>query len=346
MKRIPQFDGLRAIAFFLVFLHHGFRIPLLWVGVDIFFVLSGFLITMILLKQKGKENYFLNFYARRTLRILPPYYLFLLIAFLIPAHSMAQLSPWPYIFFVSNITDSFGITFSPVLNPMWSLGVEEQFYLLWAPLIWFTPRKVFPWVCTFFILFAPLFRATVTAIYPQSFLPVYRLLFSRFDLLATGGLIAWCFLYNENILRFLKRIQGYLFLLPAFIFITFALTYQNFRTSAHSFFFNTTGYTLILLSITGFFLMLLDSNHIFSKLLSWKPLCFLGLISYSMYLSHRYFLVLTDQIQIQHFVRVLLSFGFTAGYSIGVWYLIEKPLMKWKEERWKYRSAVLADVKT
>src|SRR5262245_10664845 len=158
-SHIPALDGIRGIAILLVLLFHfgqyghGLPYPAVfvdklfhricqigWVGVDLFFVLSGFLITGILYDSKGRNHYFRNFYVRRCLRILPLYY-FSLILFLIvlpklfPLHtgfrSLRQDSFW-YWTYLSNVRvayrgwDSFG-----VLDHFWSLAVEEQFYLLW-----------------------------------------------------------------------------------------------------------------------------------------------------------------------------------------------------------------------
>src|SRR5579884_1451037 len=120
MGRIREIDGLRALAALLVFAHHTFGFPLIarftgagWVGVDLFFVISGYLITTILLGMRGSPGYFKNFYMRRTLRIFPPYYFFFALcawvaifspgyqfsgklwsAFFFYATSLVALRPW------------------------------------------------------------------------------------------------------------------------------------------------------------------------------------------------------------------------------------------------------------
>src|SRR6201993_2066847 len=119
-KKIPQLDAVRGIAILVVLVHNlsGFSFPPLslatnygWMGVDLFFVLSGFLITGILLDAKGSANYFRNFYARRGLRIWPLYYLILLFMFVVvplirpqdTAEIFQRATPWwSYPFFLQN----------------------------------------------------------------------------------------------------------------------------------------------------------------------------------------------------------------------------------------------------
>src|SRR5579863_5611373 len=154
--RMPELDLLRGLAILLVLFHHGFYwsgvtgsgtvtnafIAITrkgWLGVNLFFVLSGFLITGILVDSRCKEGYFRKFYARRALRILPAYYgtlLVLLVTGLKPL-SFLVLS----VFYLSNVTPLFGVAQSyPVL---WSLAVEEHFYLLWPTIVRrFSVRRV------------------------------------------------------------------------------------------------------------------------------------------------------------------------------------------------------------
>ncbi|MGO4330921.1 acyltransferase family protein [Cupriavidus sp. 2TAF22] len=166
-------DGMRGVAVLLVFFHHSVVAAALggtgtldhivvkllasgWVGVDIFFALSGFLITGILLDAKGTQRYFANFYAKRTLRIFPLYYFFLILFFLVlrpflaeiyrPGNDYADLLHaqawfWSYMqnWYFARLGEG-----SPVpVTQLWSLAIEEQFYLVW-PLVVFlcTARRV------------------------------------------------------------------------------------------------------------------------------------------------------------------------------------------------------------
>src|SRR5258708_35715676 len=155
-RYIPQFDGLRGLAILLVLIgHSGFlealpharMLEYTRFGVDLFFVLSGFLITGILTDAKGSRHYFRNFYARRILRIWPLYYLVLFLAFVVtpllqPAMRPTAASAWPaFVFYVQNIAFVHRDTYPFGLGATWSLAVEEQFYLAWPPLVFLLKKK-------------------------------------------------------------------------------------------------------------------------------------------------------------------------------------------------------------
>jgi peptidoglycan/LPS O-acetylase OafA/YrhL len=157
---IPELQGLRGLAVLsVVFYHCHPRLEGTWVhyaslwgwaGVNLFFVLSGFLITSILLESRDKEKYFRNFYGRRALRIWPVYVLVLIVVYLSapwfigPTISEAiKTAPWlAYIFFAQNL---FHLALPPAIGPTWSLAIEEQYYFLWAPTVRFLRR---PWMLT------------------------------------------------------------------------------------------------------------------------------------------------------------------------------------------------------
>jgi peptidoglycan/LPS O-acetylase OafA/YrhL len=156
-RKLPALDGVRGLAILAVFLHHSvWRIAkggvhdVLnwfggqgWAGVDLFFVLSGFLITGILLDTRPAENYFQSFYARRALRIFPLYYAFLLVGFtLFPIWVTSDWQPiradrWLYFCYLTNWIGLWKDNWhANVLGHLWSLAVEEQFYFCWPFLVW------------------------------------------------------------------------------------------------------------------------------------------------------------------------------------------------------------------
>ncbi len=143
--KMPELDSLRSVAILLVVFYHGFfwsnnltglsgaakflvnftRIG--WLGVNLFFVLSGFLITGILVDSLAQKNYFRRFYVRRALRILPAFYALLLILVFIPTQSRAYLLL--SFFYLSNLASPLGIPMTYTI--LWSLAVEEHFYFVW-----------------------------------------------------------------------------------------------------------------------------------------------------------------------------------------------------------------------
>jgi len=171
---IPELQGLRGLAVLSVVFYHchprliGTPVHYAslwgWAGVNLFFVLSGFLITSILLEAREKPNYFRNFYGRRVLRIWPVYVLLLIVVYLNapwfigPTITQAvKTAPWlAYIFFVQNL---FHLALPPAIGPTWSLAIEEQYYFLWAPIVRFLRN---PWalaaLLTAALIASPTFR--------------------------------------------------------------------------------------------------------------------------------------------------------------------------------------------
>jgi peptidoglycan/LPS O-acetylase OafA/YrhL len=158
---IPELQGLRGLAVLAVVFYHchprlagtwAYGASLWgWAGVNLFFVLSGFLITSILLESRKRPHYFRNFYARRVLRIWPVYVLVLVVVyaeapwFVGPSIAEAvKTAPWlAYVFFVQNL---FHLALPPALGQTWSLAIEEQYYFVWAPVVRLLRR---PWMLAF-----------------------------------------------------------------------------------------------------------------------------------------------------------------------------------------------------
>ena len=205
-KYIPQLDVLRGVAILAVMFHHiGKDVPALhmekiggygWTGVDLFFVLSGFLITGILLEAKGKARYFQNFYARRVLRIWPLYFgllFFTFVALPLVIPSLRQrifqdAYPWQsYLFFLQNLFSTKEIGFGPV-GVTWSLAIEEQYYLVWPLLVLALPLR---WLKSAAL---GAFCLSVVIRLLQSFgnlhLFIYTNTFSRLDGIALGSFLA------------------------------------------------------------------------------------------------------------------------------------------------------------
>ena len=215
--RIPALDGVRGLAILLVILFHHTLMPpetlfdrvyvnlvrLGWSGVDLFFVLSGFLITGLLVDAKGGPHYYRNFYVRRTLRIFPLYYAFLFFSLRLspwlwpdtPLAAMARESlegrseAW-YWLYGSNILFALDQNFGhPNLAVTWSLAIEEQFYLVWPFVVALTSRRTLMWTCGGLILSAFALRTWLVVSGAHTIVP-YVLPLCRMDALAAGALVA------------------------------------------------------------------------------------------------------------------------------------------------------------
>jgi len=224
--RIPALDGLRGIAILLVMFHHFwvFSAPPThgpgligrafggitsvvdglagsgWIGVDLFFVLSGFLITGILLKTRGAPRYFRNFYLRRALRIFPLYFTFLLLLFLAPEafvpsvedsrQQVYRAAGWFWSHTVNLLIAIRGWESVPVpVGHLWSLAVEEQFYLVWPLVVFAVPGMSLRNVCVALVCGSLVLRCLFVLLGAP---PVtsYVLTFTRMDAIAMGAIAA------------------------------------------------------------------------------------------------------------------------------------------------------------
>jgi peptidoglycan/LPS O-acetylase OafA/YrhL len=232
-SRIPQLDALRGIAIAMVLLFHytvhlesaGFRFPaavdavlkITWSGVDLFFVLSGFLIGGVLLDARASPNYFRVFYWRRAFRIFPLYFAFLAVFFL-AAHFLQStqnlfypLIPWPI---CATFTQNFWMAAhndpgAYALTPTWSLAVEEQFYLTLPALVYFVKPRRLIWILTFGMIAAPLIRLAIFLANPARTMAIAYLLPCRMDSLLFGVTAAY-FMRRQRAREFLRTHRRHL----------------------------------------------------------------------------------------------------------------------------------------
>lgn len=198
LRYMPQLDGLRAIAVFAVAWSHWMQdytagLPWGHFGVQLFFVLSGFLITGILLQAKPPEGaprlpVVKQFFLRRALRIFPAYYLILLLTWLCDFSDSRQQVVWNATY-TSNIYLCWVRRFS-VLSHFWSLAVEEQFYLIWPWVVLWSRRSTLTVICVLMVVLAPIFRIVMQAWLPMTEPTV--LMPSAADALGIGALLAIC----------------------------------------------------------------------------------------------------------------------------------------------------------
>lgn len=216
--RNPALDGCRGIAILLVVAFHWFGAPfsdayphsfivrvldLGWCGVDLFFVLSGFLIGGILLDHLNSPNYFKTFYIRRAFRILPPYVLFIAAIELLVRIAGLGRTPWYSFLFTANFTFFLG-TIWIGMQHLWSLAAEEQFYLILAPLLYWN-RRVVPVIAVAAVVLSPIIRYFEWLKF--GYLGARFLPFGHMDGLFAGVLIAYAI---RAIPGFVRKVEPYL----------------------------------------------------------------------------------------------------------------------------------------
>jgi peptidoglycan/LPS O-acetylase OafA/YrhL len=342
---IRELDGIRGIAAIMVFFHHvcftsinptgwSAGIRLLHhlsasgnTGVDLFFVLSGFLITSLLLQARNTGSYYHDFYWKRALRILPLYALCLLGVFLfVPGSGRYILLS---ALFVSNFAWLFRITTS---GPFWTLAIEEQFYLLWPSVVRRrSVEQIRRWAIG--IGAAAILLRLIDASFGHYF---FYFTFFRCDGLAAGAFLACWFSQRDSShqnLRRENRTIALAVLAGTTLLAISMLPAENLRMTAFLVAFRLTGVTLLYTGIIAF--LISHSGQRSLAFLRSPLLTFFGLISYAMYLSHMYVLMFYDHLRgpmqpgdntnyITRFVTVLLG---TIAFALLSRYLIELPAM-------------------
>lgn len=210
--RIEAFDSVRGVALCMVLMIHCFWmspdgsslmealrafIRTGWLSVHMFFVLSGYLITGILIRLRGSPRYYRDFYIRRALRILPAYYLILLFIFFVFPLFNAELRDsglerdWVWLtFYVQNLRAAYEGAYPwHGVGHFWSLGVEEQFYLLWPVYVALLPPRWLPWLCGGIFLFSAGLRA-LWVWQEANYLKIFVHTLTNLDGLAAGAFIA------------------------------------------------------------------------------------------------------------------------------------------------------------
>jgi len=344
MKYMKQLDALRAFAVFGVLFHHmvnnktkllPFNLGL--IGVDLFYVLSGFLITGILLNNKiridnGNGSILVSvksFFARRTLRILPIYYLTLLVAYIFSVAPVRE-TVWWHLCYATNFYIAQTGSWPGSVSHLWSLAVEEQFYLIWPWIILLVPRKQLLTVLIIIITVGPLFRHICGIIHANNLVALVVTL-GNMDLFGIGALLAYLKTFNyinteksQLFLRLCLYIGGFMFfesLLLKSLEIDNSLAI--FSRTFEGFFFCW----IIYKASNGF-------EGIIGSILESKPLLYLGRISYGIYLYHNFVPSLAPNILSAIHVSVPRSTGglfivyamLTIIMASISWHLIEKPI--------------------
>jgi len=371
---IAGLDGLRALAFLGVFSYHTGNLEYGWMGVQLFFVLSGFLITDILLRMKESlpaKQFAAKFYGRRALRILPVYYFYLFalgaFIFIAPKINLGSLTQslsngfshqvWYAIFYVY---DFFRASASGQetwhFGHIWSLSVEEQFYLVWPLLIFLTPKKYFQRLCLAAICLGPVFRLITTLVFRSHMFPflldnpeeaTYVLPFSHVDAFGLGAYIS-----RFEIPRPRLQLLAAIILVPAIgIFTDYWITGKvNIANLGYSLpvagaYKEVWGFTLLNYLFT-LIIYCVVKTRLLTQFLDLSPLRYLGKISYGLYVYHLF----TIQAVTVAFKKFDLPFslGSPVVYIVSLivsiliaslsYYFLEKPVLNLKTKYFRLSS--------
>lgn len=356
-QRNAALDGLRGVAILAVMLYHftgGYKgtnsflrmwslfADAGWMGVDIFFVLSGFLITGILYDTAHKKNRIRNFYARRALRIFPLFYAVL--GTLLILTPILKMNWWPehllYFCYLSNMTTllvpSFHLPSQWVnLGHLWSLAVEEQFYFLWPFVVWnVRSRRTLLRIILVVLITGPIVRALLLygGIAP---LDMSRLLIARADSLLFGGGVALLVRGPANC-RILAR---QLFLVSLLLLIVFLVLAHG--PDATSGWIAIAGYSLIGLCAASLIFLAHQRVHWVVTFFDSSILRFFGRYSYGLYIFHGIYFVYLRHIAVllERFTHggllaqiLMVSFGFGVSIALAMlsYHFFESPILALK----------------
>jgi peptidoglycan/LPS O-acetylase OafA/YrhL len=368
---IPGLDGLRALAILTVLGSHTKNYDFGWMGVQFFFVLSGFLITGILLRMKESlppKEYFKSFYGRRFLRIFPLYYFYLFLLGLaawqtdmIPFKFIQQeiennvqpQLPYAFLYLYNFLHATIEYRHTPFLSHLWSLSVEEQFYIVWPLVLFLTPKDKIKKVFLSAIALGPIFRWIIFLIYQSQAVPglldvpalaVYVLPFSHVDAFALGAFVSQFSLPKPRL-----QLAALAIFIPAIGFATQYTVYGELRpdTLGYEFTMNSAykfiwGYSLL----NYFFSLVVHAVHrtgMWTRFLESSVMRYLGRISYGMYVYHYAIIWLLIQAQNKNreILDLSINYGMARTYILALavtvfvattsFHLLEKPINDLKD---------------
>jgi peptidoglycan/LPS O-acetylase OafA/YrhL len=357
---VPELDGLRGIAILMVTAFHfsivfaGATGPVRhlrtllvpgWSGVDLFFALSGFLITGILIDTKGTVSFFRRFYIRRALRIFPVYYLALLVCFTFARKFVMGSYPGTTITlaYVFHLSNWLSLTSSeiPALKHFWSLAVEEQFYFCWPAAVFLLNRQNLVRLSVSLLVASPLLRYCFLASFPASEAAriAYALTPARMDTLAAGALIAlavrdpvsreWLVKYATRIMLLLSIVLCAWFLAKPYFRLDHALTAALLPSLLAAM------YSLSVFQVV----ISRDTSGWVAQMLRFQWLQVAGRLSYAAYVIHFPLLIATMRLSTPlvtpwkpAIALLLFSGGIAATFLLAAisWNLLEKRILRYK----------------
>jgi len=337
----PALDGLRAVAVLLVMAHHlrAFALPdARWLppggylGVDLFFVLSGFLITSLLLEERDATGRiaFRSFYRRRAFRLFPAVAAFVVVqaaAALVAGQSITdEVHFWFGAFtYTSNWVMAANWSVPANTGHMWSLAVEEQFYVVWPIVLLLAVRRwgarVLPWLAGAGVTIAIAARVYLTHRFGSGYPFVYLHTETRVDALLLGAGLAWLVRHGRVPSPSTARAVGWI---GAVALAGFVL-YTN---PTDAFLYTSAGYTVLALAATMLLLGLLDEHFALTRVLSTRPLVAIGRLSYSLYLWHMLVLFIALSFLQHHDAVVATTAYLVASFALASisYRFVEHPL--------------------
>ncbi len=369
-KQILELDGVRGIAIFLVIAYHfGNFSPnteldwavwqvagLGWSGVDLFFVLSGFLITNILLRTKHTAHYFQNFYARRVLRIFPLYFAYIFVAFYVALPLAHRAGQWVhysthgelwYWLYLANWPIAHRDAIAPVSH-LWSLSIEEQFYMLWPLIVFSTRRSTLLRICLGLVLGTAILRFC----FASDPVLIYNLTPFRLDGLALGAAIAAVRGMSIGV-KMYKYSRAIVIITPIVLLGIFIIAGSTFGYVSPT---NTVGFTLLAMFYAAVIFRCVEnagSRDWLCRAMRVRALRSVGKYSYGMYILHipillglqgltrRYGESWLGSGHVLWAVALELIVGFAAIYGCAFlsWNLFEQRFLRLKE-RFSYGSTM------
>jgi len=344
-RRIPQLDAVRGIAILIVMAHNiSLKYPALhsdwvfangWMGVDLFFVLSGFLITGILLDTKTSAHYFKNFYVRRTLRIWPLYFallffMFVIVRFVSRSEFQTVLetsSPWwAFPLFLQNFLLPISTNAAGPLAVTWSLAIEEQFYLVWPVVVRVCSSRSLQRLAIAEICVSPALRYYLALRHVN----LYTNVFCRLDGLMAGALLA--LLVRGANFAPTKLLNRFWLLLA--VATPLAFLAADLRAQWIVFTFTSAASAALL------YVALFSPQKWLQAIMTNRFLIYSGLISYGLYLLHKIPFGFVQTLHLDRHPLLPFPFIFVVSYVLAAlsWNLFEKPILGFKRF---FRSAPL-----
>ena len=359
----PELDSLRFFAFFGVFVFHvvpndpqfyqahpilpQFAVP--WVcavasagayGVDLFFALSAYLITTLLIREEKVRGSIdtVAFYVRRILRIWPLYFFFIAVAALVPVWDRTQHLGWPFVAGYLLLSGNWVYVFlgmpHSIASPLWSVSIEEQFYLVWPLALRRLSRRQLVFAAIGLLVLANMVRVFLVFSHVLGAAVEYNTL-ARIDAIAFGVLVAYFLGSEAPFLSLLSRAALAIACLGLWCIVA-SQTNLNAQTEVAPVMGTLLGRPLVALAAAGLLVAVIGAPAVGARALTGSWLTYLGRISYGLYVYHAAGLLLAWHLFRGNSVKIyaayaLTGFGLTVLFSALSYRWLESPFLKMKE---------------